>query len=258
LELWPTDEGTSDLSGRDLPTGEAEAAFNRINAIAQAMKADGDSRTIDQLRADVLIALIRNQQPRPSDRDPQSSKTTDSPEQRTAKAEDSGKDMRGTAFAIADVLRNEVASLTGNIDRDGRARGGQAALVREAARRVKEALAELSSRWCVTTTDSNGTTIRHGVPSYRVPAGMRRELQNRDETCLFPGCRRRAAQCDVDHTIAHHKGGPTCPCNLATLCRRHHRLKQHPEWQTIQVWHGVLLWIAPAGHWYLTGPPRSS
>jgi hypothetical protein len=255
VELWPTDEGTCDMTGRNLPAGEAEAAFNRINAIAQAMKADGDSRTIDQLRADVLIDLVRSQQPGPSDGDPQVDETADSPEQPTAEGEDADNEQRATA--IADVLRDEVASLTDNLDRDMRARGGQAALVREAARRIKATLAELSCRWCVTTTDATETIIRHGVPAYRVPAAMRRAVQNRDKTCLFPGCRRHAAQCDVDHTIPHDKGGPTCPCNLANLCRRHHRLKQHPEWQTIHVWPGVLLWIAPTGHWYTTAPPRS-
>jgi hypothetical protein len=54
--------------------------------------------------------------------------------------------------------------------------------------------------------------------------------------------------------VPHHKGGATCLCNVSLLCRRHHRLKQRPEWRLIQIWPGVLLWIAPTGHWYITGP----
>ncbi|HEX6471892.1 MAG TPA: DUF222 domain-containing protein, partial [Streptosporangiaceae bacterium] len=51
LELWESDEGTADLTGRHLPGAAASAAWNRVNAIAAALKADGDERTIDQLRA---------------------------------------------------------------------------------------------------------------------------------------------------------------------------------------------------------------
>ncbi|MGH3389504.1 MAG: HNH endonuclease, partial [Actinomadura sp.] len=59
---------------------------------------------------------------------------------------------------------------------------------------------------------------------------------------------------DLDHTVPFHRGGPTCPCNLAPLCRGHHLLKQHPDWTLTQIWPGALLWITPTGHWHLTGP----
>jgi hypothetical protein len=83
---------------------------------------------------------------------------------------------------------------------------------------------------------------------------MRRQVTQRDGRCMFPNCRRQAEQCDVDHSVPFHLGGDTCPCNLATLCRRHHRAKQEPGWRLIQIWPGLLLWITPAGHWHLTGP----
>jgi hypothetical protein len=63
LELWDSDADTCDLAGRDLPAAAATAAWNRVNAIAAALKADGDSRTIEQLRADVFLALLRNERP---------------------------------------------------------------------------------------------------------------------------------------------------------------------------------------------------
>ena len=52
----------------------------------------------------------------------------------------------------------------------------------------------------------------------------------RDRTCVFPWCTRPARRCDTDHTIPAARGGPTCPCNLAPLCRRHHRIKTHGGW----------------------------
>lgn len=67
LELRPTGEGTMDLSGRDLPEHQAHAAYNRINAIATARKTDGDTRPIDQIRADVFTDLLRTTHPSPTD-----------------------------------------------------------------------------------------------------------------------------------------------------------------------------------------------
>jgi hypothetical protein len=58
---------------------------------------------------------------------------------------------------------------------------------------------------------------------------MRRQVNQRDQRCQFPTCRRPAAQCELDHTIAYHQGGSTCPCNLAALCRHHHRAKVRHE-----------------------------
>ncbi|KAA9394937.1 HNH endonuclease, partial [Kocuria coralli] len=58
----------------------------------------------------------------------------------------------------------------------------------------------------------------------------------RDETCRFPGCRRQATGCDVDHTIPWATGGTTAITNLAHLCRRHHRIKH--ETPTLGAWQG--------------------
>lgn len=277
VELWDTDSGTADLAGRDLPAHDANAAANRVNAIAHGLKADGDPRTIDQLRADVYLALLRGHQPIPlAPPSAEPATATDAPTPQSAAPTSDGipdgdvcpectRAARGqdrfdphtertAADAVADAVRHQFGGLTDRLDRDAQRRGGQAALVREAARRIKTAIADLSARWCVTNTNDSGIVIRHGAESYRVPAAMRRSLQSRDATCRFPGCRRRATNCDIDHTVPYHKGGPTCPCNLAVLCRTHHRLKQRPEWQIIHIWPGVLLWIAPTGHWYITNP----
>ncbi len=47
----------------------------------------------------------------------------------------------------------------------------------------------------------------------------------RDHHCVFPHCTRPAESCDLDHIEPHAEGGATCACNLAPLCRGHHRLK---------------------------------
>jgi hypothetical protein len=89
---------------------------------------------------------------------------------------------------------------------------------------------------------------------YKVPDTMRRWLAARDRTCRNPICRRRAAQCDQDHTHAYDKGGRTCPCNLGSLCRRHHQLKQLPGWRVEQDGAGRFTWITPAGLAYREEP----
>jgi hypothetical protein len=59
--------------------------------------------------------------------------------------------------------------------------------------------------------------------AYATPGRLRRFLQARDRTCVFPGCHRRIT--DVDHRIPWPLG-PTAAWNLQLLCRHHHRAKQ--------------------------------
>jgi len=100
-----------------------------------------------------------------------------------------------------------------------------------------------------------GDAEQHGRPGYRPPAGLRREIEERHSTCVFPTCNRASHRCDLDHTVPW-RPGLTCRCNLAPLCRRHHRLKQSPGWNLHHVWPGVLVWTTPAGTWYIVRPDR--
>jgi len=76
----------------------------------------------------------------------------------------------------------------------------------------------------------------------------------RTTTCSAPGCRRPAARCDLDHTIAYDHGGRSCECNLAPLCRHHHRCKQAQGWRLEQITPGIMRWTTPAGRHYTTTP----
>ncbi|MEH0110356.1 DUF222 domain-containing protein [Tersicoccus sp. MR15.9] len=113
--------------------------------------------------------------------------------------------------------------------------------------------------WVMPVLATNGS-------QYRLPAALRRALAARDGTCRFPGCRRSAARCDVDHVVAWADGGSTEPGNLAHLCRKHHVLKHHSAW-TVDVGpptativgatvprDGRLIWTSPAGRRYATEP----
>lgn len=96
------------------------------------------------------------------------------------------------------------------------------------------------------------------VESYEVPDRIAEHLALRDVTCVFPWCTRPARRlradehgCDCDHAVPHGREGPTCSCNLAPLCRRHHRLKTHGGWTYTTLEPGTYLWSSPHRYQYL-------
>ncbi|MGH3510284.1 MAG: DUF222 domain-containing protein [Nocardioidaceae bacterium] len=94
------------------------------------------------------------------------------------------------------------------------------------------------------------------VDAYEVPGRMREAELQRSPYCVFPWCNRPSRHCDVDHTVAYvdpGDGGPpgqTRPDNLGPLCRLHHRVKTHGDWQLSQTSNGVFAWISPGGARY--------
>jgi hypothetical protein len=142
------------------------------------------------------------------------------------------------------------------------------------------------NRWCLTLTDAAGRPVAHGcarrpparaawaltvkltalspgscpphepgAAGYHPSRRVRHLVETRHRTCSFRGCRRAAAQCDLDHTIPHHLGGATCRCNLAPLCRRHHQAKQAEGWRLDQPEPGILVWTLPHGRRYRVERP---
>jgi hypothetical protein len=92
---------------------------------------------------------------------------------------------------------------------------------------------------------------------YRPGDGLDRFIRLRDQHCRWPGCRRAAKYCDVDHSIPHgRKGGLTIRRNLACFCRRHHQIKQLPGWKLEQGDYGELTLTTPTGRKYRTRAPN--
>jgi hypothetical protein len=69
--------------------------------------------------------------------------------------------------------------------------------------------------------------------------------------CVFPWCTQPARRCDHDHVVPHGAGGATCDCNLAPLCRRHHRIKTTEGWTYTPLEPGTWLWSEPHGQQFL-------
>ena len=58
VERWDEHGGTAALAGRDLPPASVLAADKNLSALARQLKSAGAPGTLDQLRAQVYLALL--------------------------------------------------------------------------------------------------------------------------------------------------------------------------------------------------------
>ena len=112
-------------------------------------------------------------------------------------------------------------------------------------------------RW--TVDPGTRQVIDLGGQVYRPSARMRAFLAARDRVCGFPGCHRRAQDCDCDHVVNFDLAdGRTVAINLGPLCRSHHNAKTHGRWTlTYDPVSGAKTWTSPLGRTYVKGtdPP---
>jgi len=118
--------------------------------------------------------------------------------------------------------------------------------------RVRDYLRSLQVR--LTPVARGSCDHRHAETGYQPSRKLQHLIRTRNTRCTAPGCGRPAARCDLDHTIAWDKGGITCECGLAPLCRHHHRCKQAQGWQLTQPEPGVLVWRTPHRRTFTTTP----
>ncbi|MDG3016235.1 HNH endonuclease signature motif containing protein [Speluncibacter jeojiensis] len=89
---------------------------------------------------------------------------------------------------------------------------------------------------CIVTPviiNQDGVPLELGRRHRLVTPGLRKALQVRDRCCAFPGCGRPAAWTDAHHIKHWADGGPTDLTNTVLLCRYHHRLIHHCDWDVI-------------------------
>ncbi|MFF0991099.1 HNH endonuclease signature motif containing protein [Kocuria nitroreducens] len=164
---------------------------------------------------------------------------------------------------VLTLLGCHPGGLAAGVPADAPVLAGHGPISVEAAR---ELAAGAASWQRVLTHPVTGAVLDHDRTTYAVPAALRRRLRVRDGTCRFPGCRRRAERCDLDHTVAWQDGGRTAADNLAHLCRHHHLVKHRNgalgRWSVRQLGPapsgGVLEWTSPAGRTYRTVPDPSA
>jgi hypothetical protein len=205
-----------------LPAAVGERAMARIESSARSLAAAADeSRTLDQLRADVAGDLL------------------------------AGVLGTGTAVGVSVAVTVPVLTLLGASEAPATLEGYGPI----DARSARELAGHAPSFTRILTHPITGAVLDIDRTSYRVPADLKRWLEVRDgHRCTFAGCGRHARDCDLDHTIDWADGGPTSAANLAHLCRNHHRLKHNTGW-TVGNDDGRLTWRSPTGATRTADPP---
>ncbi|WP_346039990.1 HNH endonuclease signature motif containing protein [Actinomadura chokoriensis] len=254
LELWDTPSGTSDLALCDLAAEDAHAIYNKITAAAHGIKGDGDTRPLSTIRADLATRLLQG---------------LELPEAIRDLLAQAGDDVGSPVSGLSGLAESAAASeLPGEFSADV----GVAVLADEVNRRLQHVRARVEPRELphairrtvqrihaefadAREVACQGDDEVHGRPGYRPSAALRREVEARHASCVFPSCNQPSHRCDLDHTVPW-RPGITCRCNLAPLCRRHHRLKQRTDWRLFQIWAGLLVWVTPSGAWYIVRPDR--
>ncbi|NPC95151.1 HNH endonuclease signature motif containing protein [Nocardioides sp. zg-DK7169] len=107
-------------------------------------------------------------------------------------------------------------------------------------------------RWCGSDTQVVVKPVidleaHHHADAYAIPDRLAEQTRLAAPVCALPWCERLARRCDIDHVTAHGDGGPTCGCNLAPLCRRHHRAKTHAGWVYDTTDAATYVWRSPHG-----------
>jgi hypothetical protein len=218
--MEPTPSGTANLYAFDLPPDRASALMKRLNRAARSLRSDGDERSMDQLRADVFLDLGTGG-------------TAESPSEGSV---DISVDLE-TLLALNDDP-GELA--------------GYGPVIADITRRVAERQVDGTWRYTITDPD-NGWPLSTGTTRRRPTAAQHQEVTTRNRTCIFPGCRMPARDCDLDHRIPWAEGGRTRAEDLWPLCRYDHGVRHAAGWTYKILPNGAVEWDSRLGHIYRTG-----
>jgi hypothetical protein len=214
-----------------LPAHEAAESYARLDRLAHQQCPDGDDeRTMDQRRADILVALLTGRPVADGESGP-------------AAAPPSGPAVQVTV-ALSTLLG--VDSQPGELAGHGPI---PAALARAIA-------FDPTGTWRRLVTDPHGQLLDYGRTRYRPPAALADHVRARDVTCRFPVCNRRARRCELDHIVPRIDDGTTSDVNLHPLCSRDHHLRHEAGWHPHRHPDGTTEWISPTGHRYVKPPEQ--
>jgi len=219
LMVRQTPEGVVDLWAFNLPADRAIQAADRIDTIARSLRRKGATRTMDQLRADVLVDLLCGT-------------SQDSPPGRVD-------------------LHVELTTLMGLTDHAGEL-PGIGPIPADIARQVIADHAD--GQWTYTVTHQ-GRPVATGTLRRRPTTAQRRHVQARTRTCAFPGCRMPATACDLDHTDGWADTHHTRIDKLAPGCRHDHGIKHRYGWTYTIDPDGTIHWHSPLGQHIIIHPP---
>lgn len=218
-----------------LPMTQAIALWGVLDREARTLRAAGDERSLDQLRADALVERVtglgRDEAPR---------------------IELQLVMPAGGAFGAAALRKvagdsRSPAVLTG---------GGP--LPAPMARELVRSSPEVRLRRLLADPEG-GTIVARDARSRRFSQADRELLLARDQTCRTPWC--DAPVRAADHVVPWARGGETVVENGQGLCQHCNNAKEHPGWDSKAslsvdgVQQGVAV-STPTGHRYASPTPR--
>ncbi len=221
LAVRQGETGVASIEVEDGPVEKVNAAYTRIDRQARALKTGDETRTLDQLRADVALDLLLGGQ--------------------------GGVSERTEVFLYMDLftylgLNDDPAELAGH-----------GHLPASLARHIATGPNTVLRR--IITDPLSGQVLDLGRDRYRPTAGLGEFVRVRDRECRRPGCHRPAQACDLDHSVPWQHGGHTDADDLVSFCRRDHRLKDEPGWTYQLASDGTLTITTPTGRRYDSTPP---
>jgi hypothetical protein len=119
---------------------------------------------------------------------------------------------------------------------------------------ARELCAGAPSFFRLLTHPVSGAILTLDRTKYRPPKDLQRWVRIRDPLCTAPGCGRRSADCDIDHTLDAARDGPTNDTNLGPMCEPHHRVKHRTKWD-IRWITDRRMWTSPTGPSYDVDTP---
>ena len=275
----PTSDGMADFIIR-LPLWKSAACADVVRQYADMRRADGDTRPIGVIRAEVACDLVLR--PWDTSRPPVTARLVIHAPMPALKAD--GADQPPAEVSGDLVSAAECRELLEELDMLGvgsappggcveiaigdpttgrlvavatRSELRRAAGSRRRRRRKSRAAGADAEAPAGTDLDVGpGLRPPGPTPRYRSTAPQKRFVRTRDRHCRMPGCRRAPGRCDIDHAIAHAAGGETACWNLCCLCRRHHRIKTFArDWYFELLADGSLVVRTPSGVSRVTRPP---
>lgn len=204
---WLTIGGTTD---------QIMLAAHRLTLSARAARADGDPRTVEQLRSDLAVDLL------------------------VAGEADTSGSLPAYARPVVN-LTVPVQTVMGLSDHPGVLSGGQvipASLARTIAQSPE-------ATWHRMLTDPAGRAVEVSTERYQPTPALWEQVVSLHPTCFRSGCDHPSTQSDLDHRIRWPEGA-TETTNLWPACRTDHRAKHSDGFSIVQTEDGGFALRTPA------------
>lgn len=216
-----------------------QAVDYRLTLIAKAMRREGDSRTLEQLRTDLAVDLLLGRLTVGAEtgefEHPETSATGD--------PLDTVHSWPTPRYARPVInVTVPIQTLMGLRDEPGVLSGGESV----PAGLVRAIGADSDSTWYRMLTDPARGCVELSTKSYKPTAPIVRQVVADFGTCFAPVCSVSATDSEIDHRVRAPEGA-TSTENLGPGCKGHHQAKHAPGFGLARTATGDLVFTTRAG-----------